>query len=463
MLAAAGAAAIALLLAAPACAQTFDAGGTATYVTAAGDTLYEVAQRYLTDAKGWRELAGLNHVSAPRRLPAGMTLRLPLALLRRDAAPASVIATNGLVTIRRRGNAFGTAATPPMPLLIGRSVGESDAVSTGPDGFATLELADGSYVSLTPNSSIVLSILRKMVLTGINERVIELDKGEVSNEVTHAKQPGDRFEVHTPSIVAGVRGTHFRVQVSPSMTAVEVLDGRVAVGTTTDIAHPGNDKAQPHPNASQLVEAGNGSATPANGEVGSPQPLLPAPRLIDPSKVQAGKSVTFNLAPQAGADGYRVQIARDADLLDLIRDAHVRAPSATFSDIADGTYFVRVSTIDRNGLEGLPRVYAFERRANEINALAAPSGRLHEYRFIWRASRADDPADANTTTRFRFMLALDRDLHDPILDVADLTSTSLVVSDLPAGDYYWRIIAEQHEHGRFYETPGPIREFTLAN
>ncbi|WP_442808783.1 FecR domain-containing protein [Trinickia soli] len=461
-LAAAGAA-IALLLTAPACAQTFDAGLTAKYVTAAGDTLYEVAQRYLTDAKGWRALAGLNHISAPRRLPAGMTLRLPLALLRRDAEPASVIATSGLVTIRSRGHFFGAAATPAMPLLVGRTVGESDAVSTGPDGFATLELADGSYVSLTPNSSIVLSILRKMALTGINERVIELDKGEVSNEVTHAKQPGDRFEVHTPSIVAGVRGTHFRVQVSPSMSAVEVLDGRVAVGTTTDVARRGSDEAQPRSNTARLVEAGNGSATLVNGEVGAPQPLLPAPRLVDPSKVQANRSVTFNLEPQAGADGYRVQIARDADLLDLIRDAHVQAPSATFSDIADGTYFVRVSAIDRNGLEGLPRVYAFERRANEISASAAPGSRLHEYRFIWRASRTDGRTDADTEARFRFVLALHRDLHDPILDVADLTSTSLAVSNLPPGDYYWRVIAEQHEHGRFYETPGPVREFTLAN
>jgi hypothetical protein len=436
-------------------AQTIDARATTTYITVAGDTLYEVAQRYLTDPHEWRALARLNHVSAPRRLPAGMPLRLPLSLLRRDVMPASVIALSGLVTLRSLAGASGMPAAPALPLRLGRTVGENDSVSTGPDGFATLELADGSYVSLTPNSSIVLSILRKMVLTGIDDRVIELKEGEVSNEVTHAKQRGDRFEVRTPSIVAGVRGTHFRVNVMPSMTAVEVLDGKVALGAKPNA---GRDRSGDQPASdSQFVAAGQGSATRSGGAIGQPKPLLPAPTLIDAAKVQSAKAVTFNVEPATGASGYRVQIARDADLLDLIRDARVETPTAVFTDVPDGTYFVRVSAIDAEGLEGLARVYAFERRANEISASAAQTGAAHEYRFIWRASRAG--ADA----RYRFVLSLHRDLHDPVIDAVDLASTSLVVANLPPGDYYWRVVAEQYEHGRFYETPGPLRDFTLAN
>ncbi|RDU96831.1 FecR domain-containing protein [Trinickia dinghuensis] len=446
--------AVALFGTSSAGAQTrFDARATAAYVTVAGDTLYEVAQRYLTDTGGWRALALLNHVSAPRRLPAGMTLRLPLALLRRDSTPVSIVALSGLVTARMRGSSAGAGASPSVPLLAGRILGENDSISTGSDGFATLELDDGSYVSLAPNSRIMLSILRKMALTGIEDHVIELQRGEVSNEVTHAKRPEDRFEVRTPSIVAGVRGTRFRVNELPSMTAVEVLDGTVAVGTS---AKAGQDKAAADSAASQFVSAGRGSATPNGGAVGVPQPLLAAPRLVDPGKVQDGKVVTFNIEPAPSAGGYRVQIARDADLLDLIRDARVQAPSATFSDVPDGTYFVRVSAIDAGGLEGLPRVYAFERRANELSASAAHRAGSHEYRFAWRASRAD-PA-----TRFRLVLSRHRDLRDPIVDAVDLAESSLVVSDLPAGEYYWRALSEQYEGGRFYETIGPVHAFTLA-
>lgn len=447
--AAAAGAMFALLFMSPARAQApIGMGATAAYVTRAGDTLYDVALRYLADARAWRALAHLNHVSAPRRLPPGMTLRLPLALLRRDAVPVSVVALSGLVTTRGRSGA------PDVPLLLSRTLGESDTVSTGPDGFATLELDDGSYVSLTPNSCIALAILRKMALTGIDERVIELKKGEVTNEVTHAKQPGDRFEVRTPAIVAGVRGTRFRVNVLPSMTAVEVLDGKVAVGATAN-ATPG--KAQWQASESQFVEAGQGSATPNDGAVGAARALLPAPRLRHPSKVQDGRAVAFDIEPASAAVGYRVQIARDADLLDLIREARVQAPSAVFPDLPDGTYFVRVSAIDAAGLEGLPRVYAFERRANEVTASAAPRADSHDYRFVWRASRGQ--ADA----RFRFVLSRYSDLHDAMVDAVDLTGTSLVVSDLQAGDYYWRVIAEQYDKGRFYETPGAVHAFTLAN
>lgn len=447
--AAAAGAMFALLFMSSARAQApIDMSATAAYVTLAGDTLYDVAQRYLADAHAWRVLAHLNHVSAPRRLPPGMTLRLPLALLRRDAMPVSVVALSGLVTTRSRGGA------PDVPLLPKRTLGENDTVRTGSDGFATLELADGSFVSLTPNSCIVLAILRKMALTGIEDRVIELEKGEVTNEVTHAKQPGDRFEVRTPAIVAGVRGTHFRVNVLPSMTAVEVLDGKVAVGAAASTI-PG--KTQWQASTSQFVDAGEGSATPNDGAVGAARALLPAPRLRHPSKVQDGRAVAFEIEPATAAAGYRVQIARDADLLDLIREARVQSPSAVFSDLPDGTYFVRVSAIDAAGLEGLPRVYAFERRANEVTASAAPRPDSHDYRFIWRASRGE--ADA----RFRFVLSRYRDLHDAMVDAVDLTGTSLVVSDLPAGDYYWRVVAEQYDHGRFYETPGAVHAFTLAN
>lgn len=454
-LAAVAGVALSLMFSLPLQAQTIDANKTATYVTAAGDTLYEVAQRYLSDVRGWRALAGLNHVSAPRRLPAGVALHLPLALLRRDAMAVSVIATSGPVTIRSHGAMARIALAPAVPLLVGRVLGENDAVSTGPNGFATLELADGSYVSLTPNTSIVLSILRKMALTDANERVIELEQGEVSTEVTHAKQSADRFEIHTPSIVAGVRGTHFRVQMSASMTAVEVLDGKVALGAARDAARP--DPNRPD-GAAQLIAAGEGSATPIGGDIGAPLPLLSAPTVVDPAKVQDARAVAFDLEPLAGAQAYRVQIARDADLLDLIRDARVQTPRAVFTDVPDGTYFVRVSAIDGHGLEGVPRVYAFERRANEVDTTAAPTNGSHEYRFLWRASRAETDAG----TRFRLMLSHHRDLRDPVVDAVDLTTTSLVVSRLPPGDYYWCVIAEQYEHGRFYQTVGPVREFTLA-
>jgi len=169
-----------------------------------------------------------------------------------------------------------------------------------------------------------------------------------------------------------------------------------------------------------------------------------------------GKAVAFDLVPAERAVAYRVQIARDADQLDLIRDLRVSAPHADFGDLADGTYFVRIAAIDANGLEGLPQVYGFERRQLGLDASAGPRAGSRDYEFRWFVSRS------TVETRFRFVLATTADLRHPLVDKTDLTGGQIEVSDLPGGVYYWTIVAEQFENGRFYEKSSAVRSFTLA-
>ena len=49
-----------------------------------------------------------------------------------------------------------------------------------------------------------------------------------------------------------------------------------------------------------------------------------------------------------------------------------------------------------------------------------------------------------------------------MVDRTDLSGGQLVVTDLRAGVYYWTIVAEQFENGRFYETNSAVRSFTVA-
>jgi hypothetical protein len=160
--------------------------------------------------------------------------------------------------------------------------------------------------------------------------------------------------------------------------------------------------------------------------------------------------------PAGHALGYRVQISRDADQLDLIRDQRVAAPHADFGDLPDGTYFVRIAAIAANGLDSLPQVYAFERRQVGLDVSAGPRANSHDYEFRWFVSRAQ------VDTRFRFVLGKTPDLREPVVDRTDLSGGQFVVSDLPAGVYYWTIIAEQFQNGRLYETGSAVRSFTIA-
>ncbi|HLX02504.1 MAG TPA: FecR domain-containing protein [Trinickia sp.] len=420
----------------------------APYVTKAGDNLFDIAERYLRDSNDWRVLARRNRVSEPRHLPPGMTLRLPVALLKRTNLTASVVAMSGPVERAFRDGPF-------LPLTNGATLTEGDRLRTGDNGFVTLELADGSHLSLPSNSQLDLHTLQQTALTGTTVRQFELKRGEVDSEVTHAARKDDRFQIRSPSVVAGVRGTRFRVDYDDAQqaTAVEVLDGTVGVDAASAA------RTQDAMADGQLVHARYGSVTRATGGIGGPVPLLGAPALTNPAKVQDDPAVAFDLQPLAGAARYRVAIARDAGVLDLVRDERVDGPRASFADLTDGTYFVRLSAIDANGLEGLPQTYAFERRLTGLSTSAARRPGSRDFEFRWLVSHADD---AQAKTRFRFVLAATPDLQHPIVDRVDLDAGHIVVSNLPAGVYYWTVVAEQFENGKFYEKGSPVQSFTLA-
>jgi hypothetical protein len=441
------------LLSGLACAQgagSHTASTTATYVTQSGDTLYDIASRYLRDPRDWSALHSLNHVKASRRLQPGIELRLPVVLLKQEPQSARIVATNGPAEHAYRENVF-------VPVTVGMTLGEGDRLRTGDNGFVTLELEDGSHLSIPQDSLIEIGTLRRTALTGAKDRVILLRHGEVDSEVTHAKQSADRFQIRSPSVVAGVRGTRFRVNYDNDnrTTAVEVLDGAVGVDAAAALGGRIAPPGQPLQASAQLIRAKFGNVTDASGRVGVPVELLAPPELVNPGKVQDGKEVAFDLRPFAGARAYRVQIARDADLLDLMRDKRVNAPHVTFGDVPNGSYFVRISSIDEHGLEGLPQVYAFERRELGV-ATSARRLSSREFEFRWLAD------STQVATRYRFVLAATPDLRNPIVDRTDLTNAQIVVSDLQPGVYYWTVVVEQFENGRFYQKGSAVRSFQLA-
>ncbi|MBF3399259.1 FecR domain-containing protein [Burkholderia pseudomallei] len=415
---------------------------TVDYTTRSGDTLYDVSARYLQGTDDWPLVAQLNDVPVPKHLQPGVVLKLPAARLRKERLSARVIAAHGTVESAGRGSAQFA------PVAVDATLTEGDRLRTGSNAFVTLELSDGTHLSLPPDSQIDLATLRRTVLTGTLERVIDLRRGSVDSEVTHLKKKDDRFQIRSPSVVAGVRGTRFRVNYDKdgrASTTVEVLDGTVGVAPRAKRS------------ADTLVHANFGNVTSASGVVGSPIALLDAPQLANPAKIQDDPQVAFDLVPLGGAQSYHVQIARDAGLYDLFKEVQVPAPRATFADVPDGTYFVRIAAIDSHGLEGQPRIYAFERRRFGVDASAAPAD--GGYAFRW--STTQDGAAAGAT-RFRFVLSRSKDLSNPIVDQVDAQGGRIAVSNLTPGDYYWSVIAERYEGGRFHEKASAVNAFTIA-
>ncbi|WP_419689973.1 FecR domain-containing protein [Burkholderia theae] len=407
------------------------------YRAQAGDTLYDVAARYLQGSDDWQLLQQINSVPAPKYLQRGVVLKLPVVRLRKEKLTARVIAVQGTAE-RASGDAFTALANDA-------TLAEGDRVRTGPNGFVTIKLADGTHMSLPPDSQLDLKSLRRTVLTGTLDREFELTRGSVTSEVTHLKKRDDRFQIRSPSVVAGVRGTYFRVNYDAAgnaLTRVEVLDGTVGVAGHRQAAAP------------TLVHANFGSVSTSSGAVGAPVELLAAPALAYPDKVQDESDVAFDVAPLAQAHGYHVQLAHDAGLLDLFRETRTDAPRAVFSDVPNGNYFVRLAAIDENGLEGVARTYVFERRVMGLDASASPGAGGYEFRW--------SPSGSGKDAHYRFVLSRSKDLSAPVVDQVGLQACKITIVHLPPGDYYWAVTVEELEGGKFYEKTSPVSAFTLS-
>ena len=408
---------------------------TIAYSVRQNDTLYDLAATYLADPQNWTVLQRINRVADPKRLQPGSTLRIPATLLKRSQPGAKTIAVRGLVERASYRGPYGL-------LMVDTTLAEGDVVRTQARSFATIELSDGSHVTLMPNTSLDIQRLRTSAATGGADRKFSLEKGEVRATVTPLK-PRDQFNISTPSVIAGVRGTEFGVGYDAGESIVEVLAGKVAVD--------GKDASQ------ALVPMQFGVVADPTGHVDAPVQLLAAPALAHPGDVQAGSSIAFDIVPVTNARTYRVTIASDAGFLDMLDTVRADGPRAVFADLPDGNYFVRLSAIDAHGLEGLTRIYSL-RRARTAATDVAPQQAATHYEFRWT-----DDVDASSLHTSHFVLAADPQLHDPLVDQAGLTGTRLMLSDLKPGKYFWRVaVARRAADGGIDERSTPVQSFTVG-
>ncbi|UCH34831.1 MAG: FecR domain-containing protein [Armatimonadota bacterium] len=113
---------------------------------------------------------------------------------------------------------------------VGMLVRSGDLVRTGPQGLIGLHWADGSRIELGPNSELVVERCRANKVRKTRSTHFRLNLGEIWIRIRGALQPGSKFEVETPTIVAAVRGTVFGLEVlHDGTTRLEVYDGQVEI------------------------------------------------------------------------------------------------------------------------------------------------------------------------------------------------------------------------------------------
>ena len=384
-----------------------------TYIFKHGDTLYSLANKYLRKRPDYIAVQRINRIANPREIPVGKSLRIPVNLLKYRPSEAKLSAFRGDVSIASDGRNL----TP----IRGLDIGEGSHLTTAARSFLTLQLEDGSRVSLPSNSHVRITRLRHILLTDSIDYEIAVDKGRIRSKVAPLQKKADRYRVRTPVAVSAVRGTDYRTRVDEiSGTAFsETVEGEVVVA-------PGESLSSGRVIS---IPAGTGAAATVTGAIAKAE-LLPPPELLDPAKVQSEAKLQFSVAQKDSAVAHRLIIASDAGFIDLVAETEGQGVVLDLQAIPNGRYFVKVTALDAEGFEGMPATYSFKRQLSTLGG-SADSGDFG-YRFKWFG-------EGEGNRYYRLQILKDSKTSIPIIDESGLSTDSVTLSDLADGEYYWRV------------------------
>lgn len=325
---------IAALLCLPAASMAQPAGAQGDdflYRIQQGDTLIGLAQHYTGKDNNWASLQSLNQVADPQRLPIGKVLHIPFRLIPVRDGQAVISHVSGQVQVD------GKAATHDQP------VQEGSTVQTGTDGFATLRLEDGSLLTVPSDSRVVLDRMRVFTRAGLSDAILNVNQGSLESQVAPEGKGVGRFEVRTPVSITGVRGTRLRVHATEQGASSEVLSGA---------AHVDGSQRQ-----GASLKPNQGVAVNAQGQLSGVRTLLPAPQLQAPQRSGGGWLIQFPAI--AGAQGYLVRVADDAQGTRPLSSQRVAEPQVVVHARGPNTHYVLVRALDADGLGGQDAMASF--------------------------------------------------------------------------------------------------------
>ena len=392
----------------------------------AGDTLEQLATRYLGDRTRWTALQAHNQVSDPFRLRPGSMLEIPTRLLR--AASASVEYVQGDVrSSRSLSHPAEPTAAASSPVQKGQLLQEGDSLKVPANGFVSVRLADGSLVRVQSESDVELRQMRRKGRAGTLESVLDLREGTVEASVPKQASSERRFEVRTLASSTSVRGTQFLVQTDlQGKTATAVDEGSVAVRSGTP---------------STLLKPGQGVAATADGKLSKPAAMLRAPDIAAwPALAEDASWVSLPLPAMAGAVRYQVQLAEDKGFTRVLRNSIFTKSPARLTGVDDGNYLVAIRAIDANGIPGARSVHALRVKAHPVPPL---------YEFpepdavVGLGQRGLQCTKVHEATAYRIqVIAAGGNFAQPALDTGAITDCALsadTLAKLGAGEYLWRV------------------------
>lgn len=296
------------------------------YTIRPGDTIWALCADFTDYADCWRELSIYNNISEPQSLSVGERIKIPADWLRQAPVAAQVVYVKGDVFIGGNGQ--------QQFLKNGQSLPIGERIVTAA-GSVTLKFSDGSLLSMSEQSEITIDAVSAFKQSRAMSIQVSLPRGEAGIKVP-PRQPRTSFKVNTPSAVAAVRGTRFRVgtKVEDAATRSEVLEGMVELSAAGGAVN---------------IEAGYGSLVNEGTPI-APVILLDAPQWDLSCEVPGYAG--WQSSPDATA--YKlVLLENDTEADKIVTSKVLKQSEYTFEEIENKCYQLRVNAIDKQGLNGL--------------------------------------------------------------------------------------------------------------
>lgn len=314
-------------------------------LVASGDTLSSIAKRELGRTGLAPLLADFNGLVLEAPLIPGNIIRVPIHVPARGEYAEVVFAKGEVFVLRASPEPAASASvatlvtnSSPLSIPVQRSfeIIVGDIISTGSDGYVSIEFSTGSVINLQPETEAALRKLNCLPRDASCVIEIRTERGKLTSDINiRDGQPVD-FRINTPYASAAVRGTVFDIDAAAGKLLVGVTDGDVDVSAaSTTVA----------------VAAGFGSVVNEGQAPSEPIALLPSPvfRRV-PARMAPGDLLSW--WPLADANGYDAQITNDEQGKEALATYSVTEANLGFDNLASGDYFLQLRAVDVNSLKG---------------------------------------------------------------------------------------------------------------
>ena len=381
-----------------------------------GTNLIKFSAQYCTNPSEWTTIAERNALKPPYTIVQNSTLLVPMELLELEKVQAVISSVTGKVRFIDQDKVFEN-------VKVGDNFSQGMTIETEPDSYALIVFPDQKFIHLAPGSSLTLNYAFRL-RDGNLKVETQVNKGETANSIDVKLKDNESFRSRTPSVLAGVRGTEFRVKaVDGASSIVETLRGEVTAANSTQ--------------KNVTITADHGIKTVIGRPLGTPIQLPATPSLAnfpDTFKIQP---LSIILPDHSKAKTIRLTISTDQRGMESVLEKS-GTPGQKINLILpqDGSYFAFFSAIDAEGFESIPsQACPFLLRtipATPVSSEPKPNSTVFQpsVKFSW--------LETDTAVLYRGQLAEDKEFHT-LVDQFETDQTFFETKPLPSKDYYFRI------------------------